>query len=129
MEPTTTLILAALAFGAREVASEAIKDSYKGLKGLIQRRFAGNQEAETALATYEQDPDIGEGRLKELLAQTGANTEEEIIRASQMLLTHVNPQQAASGKYNVQITGEIQGYVQGDNANVTMTFNNDPVKQ
>jgi hypothetical protein len=41
----------------------------------------------------------------------------------------VNPQQAASGKYNVQITGKVQGYVQGDHANVTMNFNSDPEKQ
>jgi hypothetical protein len=129
MEPATALILTALAFGAREVASEAIKDSYKKLKELIQRKFAGNQEAETALAIYERDPDAGEGRLKKLLSQSGANTEEEIIQASQRLLVHVNPQQAASGKYNVQITGKVQGYVQGDHANVTMNFNNDPEKQ
>jgi hypothetical protein len=111
------------------VASEAIKDSYKKLKELIQRKFAGNQEAETALAIYEREPDAGEGRLKELLSQTGANTEEDIIQASQRLLIQVNPQQAASGKYNVQITGKVQGYVQGDHANVTMNFNSDPEKQ
>lgn len=129
MEPTTALILTALAFGGREIASEVIKDSYKNLKELIHRKFAGNQEAETALAVYEKDPDAGEERLKELLAQTGASTEEHIIEASQRLLTHVNPQQAASGKYNVQITGDVQGYVQGDHANVNMTFNNNPEKQ
>jgi hypothetical protein len=123
MEPTTTLILAALAFGASEVASEMIKDSYGALKGLVQRRFAGNEKAETALALYEQDPDAGEGQLKELLGETGANLDAEIIKASQALLVQVNPQLAASGKYNVQITGKVQGYVQGDHANVTMNFN------
>ena len=128
MEPATALILTALAFGAREVASEAIKDSYKKLKGLVQRKFAGNQEAETALATYERDPDTGEAPLKEFLTQAGANKEAEIIEASQRLITHVNPQQAASGKYNVQSTGNVQGYVQGDHANVTMNFNNEPQK-
>jgi hypothetical protein len=129
MEPTTTLILAALAFGGREVASEAIKDAYRSLKGLVQQRFAGNPEAETALALYEKDPDAGEGQLKELLKETGANLEAEIIATSQRLLTHVNPQQAASGKYNVQIVERVQGYVQGDNANVTMNFSNDSEKQ
>jgi|ERR1043165_7361209 hypothetical protein len=128
MEPTTALILTALAFGGRELASEAIKDSYKKLKELIHRKFAGNQEAETALAVYEKDPDAGEKRLKDLLAQTGVSGEEDIIEASQRLLTYVNPQQAASGKYNIQITGKVQGYVQGDHANVTMNFNDDPEK-
>src|ERR1051326_1919927 len=128
MEPATALILTALAFGGREVASEAIKDSYKKLKELIQRKFAGNQEAETALAIYERDPDAGEGHLKELLAQSGANAEEEIIQASQRLLVQVNPQQAASGKYNVQITGKVQGYVQGDHAIFIMNFNSDSEK-
>ena len=129
MEPTTTLILAALAFGAREVASEAIKDSYSALKGLVQRKFAGSQKAETALALYETDPDAGEGELKRLLGDTGANLDAKIIKAAQELLVHVNPQQAATGKYNVQITGKVQGYVQGDHANVTMNFNDDSDKQ
>lgn len=129
MEPTTTLILAALAFGGREVASEAIKDSYRALKGLVHRRFGGNKNAETALALYEQDPDAGESHLKELLGETGANLDAEIIKASQALLVQLNPQQAASGKYNVQITGKVQGYVQGDHANVTMNFGNDSEKQ
>jgi hypothetical protein len=128
MDPTTTLILAALAFGAREVSKEAIKDSYKSLKELIQRKFAGNQAGETALAFYEEDPQAGEGPLKQLLGQIGANSDEEIFKAAQTLITHVNPQQATSGKYNVQITGRVQGYVQGDHANVTMNFTDDSDK-
>lgn len=107
MEPTTTLILAALAFGAREVASEVIKDSYGALKGLVQRRFAGNEKAETARALYEQDPDVGEGELKELLGDTGANMDAEIIKASQELLAHVNPQQA--GLRKIQCANHRQG--------------------
>lgn len=129
MEPVTTLILTALAFGAREVASEAIKDSYQKLKGLIRRKFAGNQDAETALVAYEKDPDAWEPRLRELLTQTGAIEETNIIEASQKLITHINPQQAASGKYNVQITGNVQGYVQGDHAQVTMSFSNEQQKK
>ena|ERR1043165_590844 len=122
MEPVTTLILAALAFGAREVASEAIKDSYKNLNGMIRKRFSGVPEAETALVVYEKDPDAGEEQLKRLLTETGATTDAEIIEASRSLLVHVNPQQAASGKYNVQITGNVQAFVQGDDSNVTMNF-------
>ena len=44
MDPIT-LIVAALAAGAAaglgDTASQAIKDAYAGLKGLIKRRFAG----------------------------------------------------------------------------------------
>ncbi len=32
-------------------------------------------------------------------------------------------QQPTAGKYNVQISGNVKGIVQGDNANITMTFN------
>ncbi|HEV7473043.1 MAG TPA: hypothetical protein VGN90_03275 [Pyrinomonadaceae bacterium] len=128
MEPTMTLILAALAFGAREVASETIKDSYEALKAMIKKRFASVPEAETALALYEKDPDAGEAQLKRLLSETGASSDAEIIEASRSLLIHVNPQQAASGKYNVQITGNVQAYVQGDDANVTMNFTGRPEK-
>lgn len=129
MEPIT-LILTALAAGAASgataVASEAIKDGYDGLRTLVQRKITGNADAEHALTKYEAKPDVWEAPLKDELIQAQADQDEEIIRAAQQVLTLVNPQQAALGKYSVQITGNVQGFVQGDHAHVTQTFTNRP---
>jgi hypothetical protein len=125
MEPIT-LILTALTAGAsaagKETASEAIKDTYHGLRALIQRKFANKPEAELALAKHEEDPQVWEAPLKDALAKVSVDKDEELVKTAQKLMMLVNPQQATMGKYNVQITGNVQGFVQGDNSNVTMSF-------
>lgn len=129
MEPIT-LILTALVTGATAgvsaTATEAVKDTYQGLKKLIKRKFEKKKESEVekALAKYEENPQLYENLLKEALVKTDADKDEEIVQAAQKLMTLVNPQQAAQGKFNVQITGgNVQGFIQGDNANVKMNFN------
>jgi cytochrome c551/c552 len=124
MEPTT-LILAALTFGAQAVAGEAIADAYQKLKGFIKRKFAGDTEAEATLEKFEKQPEAeaSEAEMKAALMKHEANKDEEIVGAAQQVITHVNPQQVAQSKYNTQITGGVKGFVQGDNAQVTMTFN------
>jgi len=129
MDPIT-LILTALAAGgtalAKGVLSEAGKEAYKSLKGLTRRRLTGRREAEMALAKYEEKPEVWEAPLKDALVETAADRDEEIITAAQQLMAVVNPQQAAMGGYNVQIAGDVQGFVQGDHAEVTMKFDNRP---
>lgn len=129
---TVTLILTALSAGAsaglKDTASQAVKDTYNGLKTLIQNKFAGKPTAELALVEYEADPDTYEKPLKKALTEVHVDQEKDIIEAAQQLMTLVQPQQAAMGKYNIQITGNIQGYAQGDNQQVTMNFNN-PLEQ
>jgi hypothetical protein len=123
------LILAALATGAlasiQATASEAIKDSYNGLKGLILRRFAANTDAAATLTKYEKKPEVWKAPFEDELRQAGADQDETIVKAAQHLMMLVNPQQAATGKYSVQITGNVQGYAQGDNQQVTMNFGNE----
>ena len=60
------------------------------------------------------------------LIEEHIDQEGEIIAAARNLMTLAQPQQAAMGKYNVQITGNVQGYAQGDNQNVTMNVGNAP---
>lgn len=124
MEPTS-LILAALAAGAaaaiQDTASQAIKDSYTGLKSLIQKRFGDRSAAQTALTEYEKDAETWEKPLKKSLAEAGADQDEQIIKQAQQLLKLVQPQQVAEGKYNIQI-GEAKGVVIGDDAQVTQNF-------
>lgn len=128
MDPIT-LILTALTAGAaasaKDTASAAIKDSYNGLKAIIQRKFAGTPTAEVALIAHETKPDVWKAPLEEGLKETGTDQDQEVIAAAQRLMTLVQPQQAAMGKYNVQITGNVQGFAQGDHQTVHMTFGNE----
>jgi hypothetical protein len=125
MDPLT-LIVTALVTGAtaalKDTATEAVKDAYHGLKGMIQRRFAGKPEAEMALTQAEKKPEVWQEPLKDALKETTADQDEEIITAAQKLMGLLDPQQAAAGKYNVQIAGNVQGLAQGDYQHVEMNF-------
>ena len=128
MDPLA-LILAALTAGAttavKDTASTAVKDAYNGLKALIQRKLADKPSAELALVEHEKKPDIWKAPLEESFKEAGIDLDVEVVAAARKLMTLVQPQQAAMGKYNVQITGNVQGYAQGDYQNVTMNFGNE----
>jgi hypothetical protein len=132
MDPVT-LILTALGVGAasggQAIANDAIKDSYAGLKALIVRKFAGNPSAEVALNEHERDPKTWEAPLKKALVQELVDQNQEIVEAAKQVMTLVQPQQAALGKYNVQITGNVQGFAQGDYQQVEMNFGRDLKEQ
>jgi len=125
MDPLN-LILTALgtgaAVGSQSIAGDAIKDAYTGLKTLLQRKFTGKSSAELALTEYENGQGIWEIALKQALMQVQADRDEDIIKAAQKVMEHLQPQQVAMGKYNIQVTGNIQGYAQGDFQQVTMNF-------
>lgn len=120
------MILAALASGATagltESASLALKESYNALKTLIQRKFAGKPESETALSLYTHDPLMYEKLLREALTEVQVEYDRTIIEAAQRLLALTQPQQSSTGKYNTQITGNVHGYAQGDYQRVDMHF-------
>ena len=123
-----SFILAALASGAtvglKDSASMALKDSYNGLKTLIQHKFAGKSKSETALSLYVDDPLTYEKLLREALEEVRIEQDQEIIEAAQRLLALTQPQQNSTGKYNIQITGNVQGFAHGgDYQRVDMHFN------
>lgn len=124
MEPVS-IIMAALAAGAAagatEVATQAIKDAYEGLKALVLKRLEGKPAAETALVEYEQDPETWEKPLQKSLVEAGAGLDQALVDAAQQMLQLVQPQQVAQGKYNVQI-GTAYGTVIGDQATVEQHF-------
>jgi hypothetical protein len=125
MDPVT-VIVAALVSGAaaalKDTTGEAVKDAYASLKTLLKRRFAGRPEADIVLEKHQEKPDVWDEPLREALKESGADTDEEIVRAAQRVLTIVHPEQSAQGKYSVQITGAAQGNVFGDQAVVTQSF-------
>jgi len=127
------LILAALTAGAtagvQGAAGEAVKDAYNSLKELLKRKLGSKPEAQMVLSKHEEKPSVWEAPLRDALGQVAADQDSEVITSAQNLLTLINPQQAAKGKYNIQISGSVQGLVQGDNASVHMTFGDAPAKR
>lgn len=119
MDPVS-MIVAALAAGATEATkdtvSQVVKDAYAGLKALIQRRFANKPQAELALVEFEKDPATWEKPLQKSLVAAGIDADETIIEHAQRVLQLVQPQQYSQGKYNVQVTGNVQGQIVGDDA-------------
>jgi hypothetical protein len=121
-----SIILTALASGAdaglKGSVSLALKDSYNGLKTLIQHKFAGKPESETALSLYTDDPLTYEKPLREALAEVQIEDDQAVIESAQRLLALTQPQQNSTWKYNTQITGNVHGYAQGDYQRVDMHF-------
>ena len=78
-----SLIMAALTVGAAKAAKDVAPNVYKGLKALIQRKFAGEPKAEMILSEHEQDPETYEAPLKKKLAEAGSDRDKEIIKAAQ----------------------------------------------
>jgi hypothetical protein len=106
-----TLIVTALAAGASAGAIEALKDSAKGtakaayarLRGLAQRKVAGDAPAEMALTQYEVNPAAWDGALTATLKQAGAADDPELVAAAKALMEIVDQAGAKSGKYNVKV--------------------------
>src|SRR5947209_68546 len=125
MDPVS-LIEGALAAGAaasaQDTAGQAVKDAYSGLKTLLSRLFAEKPKAQVIINEHEADPEPYGKPIRKLLTEAHVEQEQEILEAAQRVMNLVQPQQAALGKYNVQITGNVQGFAQGDSQHVTMHF-------
>jgi hypothetical protein len=125
MEPIS-IILSALASGAvaslKDTAAQAIKDGYNSLKQPLQRRLGGKPDAEMALAKYETEPKVWRAPLEQVLRQSGAEADSNVIEAARKLLEIIKSTPGAGSTYNTEIEGGVQGLVQGDNAQVAMTF-------
>ena len=129
MDPLTLIVtaLGSLASsGGQSFISEAAKDAYTALKTRVQQKFTGNPAAELALQEHETNPGTWELPLKQALREAQVDQDKDIIDAAEKVMTLVQPQQAAMGKYNVQITGNVQGFAQGDHQRVDMHFGIDP---
>jgi predicted ATPase len=110
MEPIS-LILTALASGAAAVlkdsAGDAIKTAYEGLKGLIIRKLTGRPRAEMVMAGHEENPEAWQAPLKIELQESGADRDEQIIRAAKALADLVAPEASRSYTMNIQNLGEV----------------------
>jgi len=131
MDPIT-LIISALTAGAtaalQETAGTAIKYAHQGLANLLRQKFQKDPKATLALESHTEDPQTWQKPLEKSIIETGAAQDEEILAAAQKLLELIQSQKP-SAKYNLKINGNVQGLVQGDDADVTMNFNEPPKTQ
>lgn len=126
MDPLTLIVTALVAgatAAAKETAGDVIKDAYKGLKALIQKRFAGKPEAEIELEKYKQKPQVVEEPLKKALTEAGAPEDEAILKAAQEILQRTDPEGAKSGTYNTIVHGKMIGVYQGNYGTQNVTYN------
>ena len=100
MDPIT-IIVTALVTGAAKAAGDTVPDAYKGLKALIQKKFAGKPAAEMVLNEHEKDPETYAAPLKKNLVEAGVDKDEEILKAAEELLKQLKPQEAAPGTVNI----------------------------
>jgi hypothetical protein len=115
-------VIAALAPLAKEVAT----DGYHALLDKVKSRFAGNPQAEQALATYEEQPDVGKERLKEELIRLGVAQDQDIVRAAEQVLMLVNVRQEVKSDIDVEFGANAQGNVVGHSAEATNYFGVNP---
>ena len=124
MDPAT-LVMSALTAGAvaalQETAGTAVKDAYQGLTALMKKKFMKDPKAIVALEGHAEDPQTWQKPLEKSIRDTGAAEDKEILAAARSLLEIVQSQKLLP-KYDVAIKGNVQGLVQGDNAQVTMNF-------
>lgn len=87
MQIVTALAAGALAAGP-EVAGQAVKDAYAGLKGLVVRKLGGKGEVQAAVRLLERKPESQERQtaLAEELEAAGAANDRDLAQAAQALL-------------------------------------------
>jgi hypothetical protein len=128
MDPVT-LIVTALAAGAasalQDGATQAVKDAYAKLRGLVRERFAGRPKGELVLAEHEAAPQTWETPLAAELAAAGAAGDVGLLTAAQVLLSLVDEAGSQSGKYVVTVR-DSEGVQVGDRNTQTNTFGAGP---
>lgn len=125
MDPIS-LILSALIAGAAKASGGVAQDAYDGLKALIKRKFESQDKSDSSslLDKYEQKPEKTRPLLEDELTEVGLDKDEEVIKLAQKLMEQVNPQEAAEGKFNIQISGgTVQGLTQQNTGTINQTFN------
>ncbi|MGI5146878.1 hypothetical protein ACQEVC_10915 [Plantactinospora sp. CA-294935] len=113
------VIMAALAAGAgagmKDTASAAVKDAYAGLKALLKAHLGGHgDEVVQALDADETAPGVwGETCLGEVLTESGAAADEQVVAAARRVLQLTDPVGSAAGKYQIDLR-EAKGVQVGD---------------
>jgi hypothetical protein len=128
MDPVGMLV-SALTTGAamalQETGGTAIKEAYRGLVNLVRKRFDNNPKATAALEGASEDPETWQKPLEKSIRESNVAEDQEILALAQKLL-QLSEAQKSGPKYNVKVSGNVQGFVQGDHATVSMDFTETP---
>ena len=125
MDPITlivTALAAGAALGAQDTVSSMVKDAYVGLKVLVRRRLGGRPGAELVLVKHEQAPETWQAPLMAELAETGADSDRDLVAAAQALLDLIREAEGRTGKYTADVRG-AQGVQIGDHNRQENVFN------
>ncbi|MFF5076023.1 hypothetical protein ACFY36_03155 [Actinoplanes sp. NPDC000266] len=107
MDPLTlivTALVAGAAAGGQDAISSLVKDAYGGLKTLVLRKVATVEAGTTAVEQHAKNPQVWDGPVKDAIATSGADHDEEVLAAARKLLEQVDPGGAREGKYTLNIT-------------------------
>ena len=104
MEPVSTAIVAALGM----LSEKVVLDAYGGLKSLLVSKFGKESELVASAEGLEKHPDSSGRRatLKEELAATKADTDEEIVAAAHALLDAIKTLPGGEQTINQTVTGD-----------------------
>jgi hypothetical protein len=97
-----------------------VKDAYNGLKTLIYNKFVGKPAAEVVLAQFEEDPDVWISPLEKELKKVGIAQDKNIVDSAQRVMALAQLQQAAQDQYNVQITGNVHNFAEGNHPTINV---------
>jgi hypothetical protein len=125
MDPITlivTALAAGAALGAQDTVSAMVKDAYAGLKVLVSKRLGGRPGAELVLVKHEQAPETWQAPLMAELAETGADSDRDLVAAAQALLDLIREAEGRTGKYTADVRG-AQGVQIGDHNRQENVFN------
>lgn len=100
MDPIS-LIVAALAVVGKETTSLVVKDIYPKFKALLEKKFAATDEARLILGKHADNPRNWDGPMRELLQESHADRDAELLEAAAKLLAEADPSGAARGKYTI----------------------------
>jgi hypothetical protein len=132
MDPVSLIVAALVAgatAGAKDTASQAVKDAYTALKTQLRRLFAGKPTAQVILHEHQSDPEAYEKPLKKVLTEAHADQDTDLLAAAERLMTLVQPQQIGMGKFTIQNNAPVQGQNIADSQQITQHFEHPPQKR
>lgn len=98
MDPIAEIV-SALAVGAADAASSAVKEAYAGLRAPVAERLSGRPDAELVLTRLEAAPDVWRAPPAAELARAGACRDLDLVRAAQALMALAEAAGIRPGKY------------------------------
>jgi hypothetical protein len=120
-----TAVLAGVAKGAGQAATNAVQDAYRGLRDALKRRLADKPAAEDALEQYTKDPEAWKDNLAVHLKQAGADQDQAVVDAAASVMRLTDPAGASAGTYNVNLAG-AKGVQVGERNTQTNYFGSAP---